>query len=267
MNDYEIFGVKAPKTDLRDYKVSATDVEATSFNLGNLPPVKNQGSVSSCAAHSSSSVLEWFNTKETGEYRELSTGFIYAMQGVEFGRMDSGMYLRDVCKIIQRYGDCLKETIPYNVEMPGCYERLVKDLNDDVYDEAAICRVDSYAKCTSEKDVKYAIMKYGPVLMSVKWYKKYSVKNGVLTFDTNAKNGYHAIMVYGFDERGWLCQNSWGRLWGDKGRFVLPYEYGFREAWSFVDAKNSDIHKPRRSTLFDFFYRVFNFFANLIKKK
>lgn len=262
------YGVKAPKTDVRDYKVKSSSVNLDSFELCNLPNVKNQGFINSCAAHSSSSILEWFNKKETNEYRELSVGFIYGMQGVEFNRMEMGMYLRDVCKIIQRYGDCLRDTIPFNVEMPECYKRLTDNLNDDVYKEASICRVDSYARCMTDEAVKYAIVTYSPVLMSVKWYDKYKLsKDNIISFDTRSNNGYHAVMVYGFNEEGWLCQNSWGKLWGDNGRFVLPYKYGFREAWSFVDAKNNDIHKPKRNTLFDIIYNILNLIANLFRKK
>ncbi len=263
-----IYGVRPPKTDLRDYKVKACVTDVKNFNLDNLPPIKNQGSVNSCAAHSSSSILEWFNKKETGEHRELSTGFIYAMQGVAFDRLDSGMYLRDVCKIIQKYGDCLFETVPYNIEMPECYNRLQKDLNDSVYNEAAICRVESYAKCETDEAVKYALMTYSPVLMSVKWYDKCKVnKDGTVKFDTSTDNGYHAVMVYGFNEKGWLCQNSWGNIWGNNGRFILPYEYGFREAWSFVDAKNNDIYKPKRNKLLDIIYKMLNAIFNLFAKK
>lgn len=262
------FGVRLPKTDLRDYKVKAGVTNVTNFELGDLPKVKNQLSVSSCVAHSSSSILEWFNTKETGEYHELSTGFIYGMQGVEFNRLEGGMYLRDACKIVRKHGDCLYETMPFNIEMPECYERLNKNLTDEVYNEALICKVDSYAKCTTNDAVKYALMKYSPVLMSVKWYGKNKICDGnVICFDTTSDYGYHAIMVYGFNEKGWLCQNSWGQIWGDNGRFILPYEYGFNEAWSFVDAKNSDIHKPKQNKILNVIYKICNFFANLFKKK
>lgn len=262
------YGVMPPKTDVRDYTVKAGAVSVSDFKLNNLPDVKNQGSINSCAAHSSSSVLEWFNTKETGEYRKLSVGFIYGMQGVAFNRLGEGMYLRDVCKIIQQYGDCLNDTMSFNIEMPECYNRLNENLNEDVYNEAAICRVESYARCNTDQAIKYALMKYSPVLGSIKWYNKYQIsKDGVITFDKTSKNGYHAVMVYGFNDKGWLCQNSWGKLWGNGGRFILPYEHGFREAWSFVDAENSDIHKPRRNSLFDIVYKLINFIINLLNEK
>ena len=268
MSNNLAFGAKPPKTDLRDYKVKAGSVNTESFELDNLPPVKNQNMINSCVAHSSSSILEWFNNKELNEYRELSTGFIYGMQGVEFNRMGEGMYLRDACKIIKKYGDCLAETIPYNVEMPKCYNRLKDDLNEDVYNESAICKIESYASCTTDEDVKYALMKYGPVIMCVEWYDDCKVrKDSTIDFDTTSDIGYHAVMAYGFNEKGWLCQNSWGRLWGDGGRFILPYEHGFIEAWSFVDAENSDIYKPKRNKIFDVVYKILNFIINLFVKK
>ena len=261
------YGAIPSKTDLRDYRVKAGVANVESFQLDNLPEVKNQQSVGSCVAHSMSSVLEWFNKKETDEYRKLSVGFIYGMQGVAFNCMSRGMVLRDACKIAQKYGDCLNDTISFNIEMPDCCNRLKENLNDEVYSEAAICRVESYARCYSADSVKHALMNYGPVMMSVKWHKKYKVdKNNVINFDTKSDHGYHAIMVYGFNEQGWLCQNSYGKLWGDAGRFVLPYSHGFTEAWSFVDAENSDIHKPARNSLLDVLYKFFNFIINLFKR-
>lgn len=261
------YGVQPPKTDLRDYKVKAGVTNVTDFRLDNLPTIKNQHSVNSCAAHSSSSILEWFNKKETNEYRELSIGFIYGMQGVAFNRLDSGMYLRDVCKIIQKYGDCLCDTIPFNVEMPECYNRLKDNLNEDVYKEASICKVESYAKCETNEAIKYALMNYSPVLMSVKWHDEYKVNNdGTICFNATSNNGYHAVMVYGFNEKGWLCQNSWGKNWGNDGRFILPYEHGFREAWSFVDAENSDVYKPKQNKILNIIYKLLNFIINLLKE-
>lgn len=262
------YGVRPPKVDLRDYTVKAGATNVSSFELKNLPTVKNQGSVSSCAAHSSCSILEWFNKQETKKYQKLSTGFIYGMQGVAYNRLDKGMYLRDVCKIVQKYGDCLSTTIPFNVEMPECYHRLKDKLTDEVYNEALICKVKSYAKCTSDKSVKYALMKYSPVLMSVKWYNDYKMDDdGTINFDKKSDSGYHAVMVYGFNDKGWLCQNSWGKLWGNKGRFILPYKHGFREAWSFVDAENNDIHKPMHNKILDVIYRAINFIVNLFGEK
>jgi C1A family cysteine protease len=258
-------GIMPPKTDLRDYRVKSCATDVSYFQLDNLPEVKDQGSVGSCGAHSSSSILEWFNTKETGEYRRLSVGFIYGMQGVACDRIEKGMYLRDACKIIQQYGDCLHDTMSLNLEMPWCYHQLKKILNDEVYKEAAIAKIKSYARCTTNDAIKHALTTYGPVLMSIKWYDEYTLDDDVIQFNTDSDIGNHGIMVYGFNDKGWLCQNSWGKAWGNNGRFVLPYEHGFIEAWSFVDAENSDIYKPTRNAWLDILYKVLNFIINLVK--
>jgi hypothetical protein len=50
-------------------------------------------------AHATSSILEYFNYKEIQDSRQLSTDFIYGMQGIKFNRLEKGMYLRDACKI------------------------------------------------------------------------------------------------------------------------------------------------------------------------
>lgn len=262
------YGVHPPKIDLRDYKVKVGATNVESFELDNLPTVKNQGSVNSCVAYTLRSILEWFNNKETNEQRELSTGFIYGMQGVAYNRLDSGMSSRDACKIVQKYGDCLFDTIPFNIEMPKCCELLKLSLDDDVYKEALTHRVKSYAKCDTKDAVEYALMKYSPIFMVVKWRGKYTFdEDGVISFDTSSSSGYHAVMAYGFNEKGWLCQNSYGEKWGNNGRFILPYDYGFAEAWSFVDAQNDDIYKPKQNTLLDILYKLLNSIINFFRDK
>ena len=259
-------GALAPKVDVRDYKVAAAASEyPESYQISPLPKVKNQGSVSSCVAHTASEILEHFNEVETGEYIPLSTDFIYGMQGVQYNRLESGMYLRDACKIIKEYGDCLKDTISTNTEQPKCTENLKEILTDEIYAEAAISKVKSYASCPNDKSIKHALMNYGPVMGSTKWYDKKSFDGKVIKFDKASDYGYHAIMIYGWCPQGWLCQNSWGKNWNGDGRFILPFGE-VREAWSFVDATNSDIITPKRNSIFDIIYKIINAIINLFKK-
>ena len=39
--------------------------------------------------------------------------------------------------------------------------------------------------------------------------------------------GGHAILVVGYDagKQQFICRNSWGTTWGDKGYFYLPFAY------------------------------------------
>ena len=259
-------GALSPKTDLRDYSIKAKNEEfPETFTCANLPPVKNQHDVSSCVAHATSTILETLNTNETGEFTELSTNFIYGMQGVAFGRLESGMYLRDACKIIKEYGDPTENTINGNTEQPKCTENLKSELNDDIYKEARIFRVSSYAKCETPQAIKHALMNYGPVLGSIRWYKDYKFKDKVINFDKTSTYSHHAIMICGWTKKGWLCQNSWGRRWNKDGYFIYPFTEEFRETWSFVDATNSDVVRPVNNRLFNCFYKFINYIINLFK--
>ena len=85
--------------------------------------------------------------------------------------------------------------------------------------------------------------------------------------DKTAKHGYHAIMVCGWNKDGWVCQNSWGSKWNKDGTFVFPFSENFREAWSFVDAANDDVIRPKNNKLFNYIYKFINMIINFIKKR
>jgi hypothetical protein len=102
MNEIRAMGALAPEYDARDYSVVAMAGEyPEAYELSWRPAIKNQGSVGSCVAHATSEILEYFNRTEANITEPLSTDFIYGMQGVAFGRLESGMFLRDACKIVQ----------------------------------------------------------------------------------------------------------------------------------------------------------------------
>ena len=119
----------------------------------------------------------------------------------------------------------------------------------------------------SVDDIKYALFNYGPVLASVKWYNTFKCdKDGVLRGEQSGDAGYHAIMLYGWNAEGFLAQNSWGTNWGEKGRFILPYEIPVAEAWQFIDEERNDVVKPKRIPCLDIVYKIVNFFVNIFSK-
>ena len=261
------FGALKPTTDVRDYKIAAAAQEfPDSYLCENLPPIKDQGCVSSCVAHATAAILETFNKTETGTFIPLSTNFIYGMQGVALNRAESGMYLRDACKIVNKYGDPSESTIKGNTEQPRCTDILEEQLNEEVYKEASIFKVASYARCSEGSPLRHALMKYGPVLGSIKWYDKYNLKDKIIYFDKSVGYGYHAIMVCGWNEKGWICQNSWGKSWNKDGFFVYPYGEEFSELWSFVDADNEDVYTPKNNSWLNCLYKAINFVINFVKK-
>ncbi len=266
--EYNFNGCVAPKVDLRDYTLAkgCRKLLPANYKL-NTPKVKNQGNVSSCVAHVTSSILEYYtNFTET-----LSTNFIYGIQNKECGYDGFGMHLRDACSIVKKYGDMLEEYCPGNDEVPVSWEVAERAFeNKDQLDKAYCFRIKSYVALKNNDDIKQAIYDYGPVLCSVKWYENYALdKNCKLTGSQDGNYGYHAILIYGWDdnENGFLCQNSWGTDWGDNGKFILPYYIGVVEAYGLVDEENDGrIIQPKRSIFRNILYKIANFFLNLFNQ-
>ena len=79
-----------------------------------------------------------------------------------------------------------------------------------------------------------------PIIFAMKWFDDIKIVKGVMVTEeiTSNKTGGHCMVIYGWNETGWLVQNSWGKTWGKKGRFVLPYHVTRRETWGVTDAKS-----------------------------
>ena len=228
-------GCRLSKTDVRDYRVRAGAgiVLPDKFMLKHPQKIKQQGSVNSCVAHATSSILEYH---DKGQHT-LSTNFIY-------GFMDDhemGMYLRDACDIVRNYGDVLDSECPGNYEKPMAHRIFQSFINDSNINNAYPYHIESYFSCATYRDIKYAIYKYGPVLGALRWYDDcWYDYDGNVHFDQNSAMGYHAIVIYGWDETGFWCQNSWGVKWGKQGNFHIDYADNLiAEARAFIDYDNN----------------------------
>lgn len=262
-------GCKSPKKDLRDYKVAASVKEydfPNEFMLENLPKVKNQKNVSSCVAHSLSSILEYHDNS----VHKLSTNFIYGIQNKLFNRDDEGMYISEACKIAKDYGDMLETDCPGNNEVPDCYKIAENAFdNTEKLERSKAHIIESYFNCSTVNDIKYALQTYGPVLASIKWMGNWNFKkDGTLMETSNNEEplGYHAIIIVGWNENGFICQNSWGKSFGNAGRFILPYKIKIEEAKGIKDSPVTDenIVVPKRNAFLDFIYKILNWILNKI---
>lgn len=262
--------------DVRDYIAHANTPDENipeEFILENLPSVKNQGAVGSCVAHALALVAEYYSRKETGNRVQMSTGYIYGnrMYSTHKG---SGMYTRDALKTMTKYGDVPFEYFPDNVEVPYAielFENRVNELEPLGYNY----KFKAYYKLENEKDIKAHLLSNNPVIMSMYWYDDIKIKNGVMQTNLiKTKNtGGHCMVIVGWNETGWIVQNSWGYMWGDKGQFVMPYDIPMKESWGPTDAEPGDevtIKKPFNTPCGRFLATIINkvisWIYNLIHK-
>ena len=258
-------GVKLDKVDIRDYKINKAMARAASypesFSLDCGKVIKDQGSVGSCVAFATSEILEYFHENQVN----LSTNFIYGIHYKLFGSKGPGMFLREACKIVKDYGDPQEEFCRGNTEVDRVYEIAEAAYNNKyTMKNARKFSISSYAKLRGDSDIKYSLMNHGPVLASMAWYSR-NVCNRATGLLTKAGDfdGYHAIMIYGWNETGWLVQNSWGSYWGKKGTFILPFEYGLVVAYSLINGSGSeDIDVPTKNKFLNNLYKFINIFIN-----
>lgn len=252
--------------DIRDYKLvgSAKDELPVSFSL-NMPRVKNQGSVSSCVAHALSTLLEYYAKLEYNKSIELSTDYIYGNR-TNTNHKGQGMYIREALAAARKFGDAYYTDFPYNTEVPKVIEKF-EARNTDIDTGAATFNIDVYFQIKGNKNIKENIYNNGPCICSVPW-RKYKIKDGILEFDMNEKsNSSHAMVIYGWNEKGWLIQNSWGRFWGTKGTIILPYNTDFNSVWGVYDEiKNPDIKIKKPNTFIKKWYKLLNMFMQFIQE-
>ena len=257
------YGVVKSPIDIRDYRIkpsSKTVIPAT-FQLDYIPKVKNQHSVNSCVAHVASSIAEYYEYMQCESKEQLSPGFIY---GTRYEYKDEGMYLRDALKTLAKTGICLEKTFPYNEEVPT----IISKVNSKVFDEQELNhrRISTYFRLENADEIKEALLKYGPVMISVAWYDDNYTRDGILLKE-GKPTGYHCLYVYGWNEEGFLFQNSWGDWWGDDGKAVLPYSYSIMEAFGVSDTNIEDhLVTKKRSKFLDFLYKLLNRLLNMFTK-
>lgn len=261
----EAFGALKSPFDARDYKlvVSATEVFPDTFELPKVT-VKNQDNVGSCVAHASSSVVEYHHKRQHDEKVVFSTEFIYGLR--DFGYyVGEGMFIRNALNTLRKYGDVPLTELKGNHDCPTSMEN-VNERFEELTEKAYPHRISSYFRVYDENAVKSALMNHGYVLVGMKWHEGAKLIDGVYT-PTDKVSGGHAIVIYGWNEKGWLCQNSWGGSWGNKGRFIIPFDFKFTEMWGITDNITDNISKPKRGKFRDLFYKLYNAIVNFFRPK
>ena len=196
---------------------------------GSLGRVRNQGSQSSCVAMAGSCFMTYHLNQITKKglcAPQMSPQFIFNCRKNYPGW---GMYGGDLESILKNLGDCKESLYPY-----GKRNEPKDSIPQNVKDAASKWKTISGSLIYNPDDLKRALLENGPCVVimpaynhsSTFWNKKN--ENDPLLFG-------HSMAIVGYNKQGFICRNSWGVLWGNKGDTLYPYEdYGAHwEMWTF----------------------------------
>ena len=255
-----ILNNKKDVADPRDYKISFTQVKITkaSIDLRNkFPPIFDQGNLGSCTANAVCGNFQYNEMKQTNRYLTLSRLYLYynTRKIQNTVAQDSGASLRDTIKAAVQKGICREVFCPYVVS------DFAKTPPPICYTEGSQNKILTYAQ-PDRNSLEKSLINGFPVVFGFLVYSSFFnpsvTKTGVVPMPNTSKEkcqGGHAVSIVGFDsgKKLFICRNSWGTSWGDKGYFYMPYAYILNPSLSFdfwvilsVNNPSVQIIKPGR---------------------
>ena len=206
---------------------------ATSLNwktLGYVTSIKDQGSCGGCWAFAATAALESYILIKDGALNTEDNRAEEILLSCSSAGNCNGGYIDDASDYIKKTG------LP-----PETYFAFTAASTDDKCSNAKTGwtsntrKINSwyYVATTSPSvsAIKTALTAYGPLVTTMAvYYDFYSYKSGVYEYTTGALQGYHAILIVGFQDDTsvngggyFIVKNSWGTDWGEAGYFKIAY--------------------------------------------
>ena len=195
------------------------------------PPVYDQGQLSSCTANAISGSIQFEQKKQGTKVFAPSRLFIYYNERSTEGTVnsDAGAQIRDGVKSVANLGVCPETEWLYDIN------KFATKPEPKCYIDATKCEAVGYQRLDSSNlnQLKGCIASGFPFVFGFTVYTAFEspevAKTGVLNAPgpKEKSQGGHAVLAVGYDDatQRFTVRNSWGRDWGIKGYFTIPYTY------------------------------------------
>jgi C1A family cysteine protease len=194
-------------------------------------PVYDQGQLASCTANAIAGAIQFDQKKQKVKVFMPSRLFIYYNEREMEGTVnsDAGAQIRDGVKSVANIGVCPEPEWPYDIT------KFANKPTPKCYTDAKKCQAVGYQRLdsTNLSQLKGCIASGFPFIFGFTVYDGFEsqqvAKTGVVNMPGPKEKvqGGHAVLAVGYDDKSqrFTVRNSWGKDWGIKGYFTIPYTY------------------------------------------
>jgi C1A family cysteine protease len=241
------YGWKPDLPDQRDFRLGSMlpphELEPFIDHRNECSPVEDQGDLGSCTANAIIGAMEFIEKRTDKTPTNLSRLFVYYNEREMEGTIeeDSGAYIRDGVKSVNKVGVCTERMLPYHTP------DFTKKPSEHAYTNAALHKITKYERLEYLLEMKTVLAEGGVFVYGFTVYESFesdfTASTGVVKMPINEEAiGGHAVLAVGYVNNEVLPQhfpnipsgsgggyiitrNSWGKRWGLKGYFLMPYDY------------------------------------------
>jgi C1A family cysteine protease len=181
--------------------------------------VKDQGGCGSCVAFGT---VATFEAQARIQYNKPSWNLDLSEADLFFcgaGRKcQEGWWPTDALAYVKDKGISEESCFPYqaqDMDCTPCSDRANR-----------LLKIGKWQEIIDVGQRKEWLDKQGPLVACMAVYRDFfNYKDGIYKHVSGDLAGYHAISCVGYneDEKYWICKNSWGKDWGDRGFFKIAY--------------------------------------------
>lgn len=201
--------------------------------------ILDQGAEGACTGFGLAAAINLLNGNKRGLKFQASPRMLYEMAKKHDewpGEDYEGSSCRGAICGWKNMGVCSARDWPYSVVHPG-------ELTIERAKGARKCTLGAYYRLRPEIcDYHAALNEVGAIFVSADvhagWFAPKTAKKNELAIITPASTveGGHAFAIIGYNDQGFIIQNSWGTKWGGKGFAIWMYEdwlQNINDGWVF----------------------------------